>query len=40
MVDVSAKAETERVAVARALLRCTPSTRDAIAGDTRVMNQA
>ena len=30
MVDVSAKAETERVAVARALLRCTPGTRDAI----------
>src|SRR5262245_549073 len=32
MVDVSAKAETERVSVARALLRCTASTRDAIAG--------
>jgi cyclic pyranopterin phosphate synthase len=30
MVDVSQKPDTERVAVARALLRCTPSTRDAI----------
>jgi cyclic pyranopterin phosphate synthase len=32
MVDVSQKAETERVAVARALLRCKRSTRDAIVG--------
>lgn len=30
MVDVSGKPETERVAVARALLRCRPETRDAI----------
>lgn len=30
MVDVSQKPDTERVAVARALLRCTPTTRDAI----------
>lgn len=30
MVDVSAKHETERVAVARALLRCSRATRDAI----------
>ena len=30
MVDVSAKDETERVAVARGLLRCAPATRAAI----------
>src|ERR1041384_6085148 len=40
MVEVSAKAETERVAVARALLRCTPSTRDAIAGGTLAKGEA
>lgn len=34
MVDVSAKPETERLAVARGLLRCTPETRDAIQGGT------
>lgn len=32
MVDVSPKAETERLAVARGLLRCTAATRDAILG--------
>ena len=31
MVDVSAKEETERSATARALLKCAPATRDAIA---------
>ena len=30
MVDVSDKAETARVAIARGLLRCTPQTRDAL----------
>lgn len=40
MVDVSAKAETERVAVARGLLRCTPATRDAIAGGTLKKGEA
>ena len=34
MVDVSAKADTEREATARALLRCAPSTRDALLGGT------
>jgi cyclic pyranopterin phosphate synthase len=34
MVDVSAKASTARHAVARALLRCTPATRDALLGGT------
>src|SRR5262245_9245882 len=33
MVDVSDKPETERVAVARALLRCAPATRDALLND-------
>lgn len=40
MVDVSDKAETERVAVARATLRCTPATRDAIAGGTLKKGEA
>lgn len=30
MVDVSSKVESARVAVARGLLRCSPSTRDAL----------
>jgi cyclic pyranopterin phosphate synthase len=34
MIDVSAKASTARHAVARALLRCTPATRDALLGGT------
>jgi cyclic pyranopterin monophosphate synthase len=34
MVDVSDKAETQRIAVARALLRCAPDTRDALLGGT------
>lgn len=40
MVDVSDKAETERVAVARATLRCTAATRDAIAGGTLKKGEA
>jgi cyclic pyranopterin phosphate synthase len=34
MVDVSAKPATARYAIAEALLRCTPSTRDALLGGT------
>ena len=40
MVDVSQKAESERVAVARALLRCKRSTRDAITGGTLQKGEA
>ena len=40
MVDVSQKADTERVAVARALLRCTASTRDAIASGSIAKGEA
>ncbi len=34
MVDVSEKPQTERTAVARALLRCSPATRDAVTAGT------
>ena len=40
MVDVSDKAETERVAVARAQLRCSSATRDAIVGGTLKKGEA
>ena len=40
MVDVSDKAETERVAVARAQLRCTTATRDAIVGGSLKKGEA
>ena len=40
MVDVSGKAETERVAVARGQLRCTTATRDAISGGTLKKGEA
>lgn len=40
MVDVSAKADTERLARARALLRCAPSTRDALLGGTIAKGEA
>jgi cyclic pyranopterin monophosphate synthase len=40
MVDVSDKPETERVAVARALLRCKPGTRAAIAAGTLAKGEA
>ena len=40
MVDVSAKASTARHAVARALLRCTPATRDALLGGTGKKGEA
>lgn len=40
MVDVSGKNETERVAVARAHLRCTRATRDAIASGSLEKGEA
>ncbi len=40
MVDVSAKESTARHAVARALLRCTPTTRDALLGGTGKKGEA
>lgn len=40
MVDVSSKPETERLARATALLRCTPATRDAIASGTLAKGEA
>jgi cyclic pyranopterin phosphate synthase len=40
MVDVSAKPETPRVAIARGLLRCTPSTRDALVAATTAKGEA
>lgn len=40
MVDVSAKAESERLAVARGLLRCSAPTRDAILGGTLKKGEA
>jgi cyclic pyranopterin phosphate synthase len=40
MVDVSRKAETSRCAIARALLRCSPGTRDAILGGTLKKGEA
>jgi cyclic pyranopterin phosphate synthase len=40
MVDVGTKPETARVAVARALLRCTPATRDALLSSTTKKGEA
>ncbi len=40
MVDVSSKPETERLARATALLRCSPATRDAIAFGTLAKGEA
>lgn len=40
MVDVSQKGETIRVARARALLRCTPTTRDALASGALAKGEA
>ena len=40
MVDVSDKGETTRLARARALLRCTPATRDAIANGSLAKGEA
>jgi cyclic pyranopterin phosphate synthase len=40
MVDVGAKAVSARLAVARALLRCAPATRDALASATTKKGEA
>jgi cyclic pyranopterin monophosphate synthase len=40
MVDVSAKADTERLARAGALLRCAPAVRDALLGGTLAKGEA